>query len=284
MAVLVLDWRNSLPRTLGSYGYYFETRSKAARGWIVHHAAGEHDVDAINAYHQAKDWGNGARAPHIAYHVFIPKDPVAWAQEWGVTLPDDTTSIIVVCNYAWERGWHATDANDEYWGACLQLNGLTTEPSGAQREALQYVVDGRLDTLSMHEFYKPAGQLVWGHRQLGPTSPAWWNSSLFGAWRDYNNATSCPGDYVQIYVYEYQVNRTPFWVEPITPQGVDDMMTEAQYRSLIRIAAPIGFWRAGEQPMTLQDLDAQLVKWGGAFRNIDQDVFDDELWKIKNGQ
>lgn len=280
MAVLVLDWRSStlLPRVVGSHGLYFEGRTETVRGWVVHHAAGEYDVDAINTYHQSKDWGRGARAPHIAYHAFIPKDPQTWAMHWGVTLKDDTTAVVVICNYPWERCWHATDANDEYWGACLQLNGMTTEPSEAQREVLQYVVDGHL---GWYGFSRPGGQLVWGHRQLGAVQPLWWNSNLFGPWRDYGNTTTCPGDYVHPYVYAYQTTGAPFWTPPA--QQEDDMMTEAQYRDLIRIAAPIGFWRAGERAMTLQDLDAQLVRWGGAFRNINQAVFDDELNKIKSG-
>lgn len=210
---MIVDWRDDaahLPRTWGSPGVFFEHRQAQSRGWVIHHfgASGTAiSVEQVNMYHQQKDWGDGARAPHAAYHAHAPRDYRAWAAARGISVPETKSGIVVLCNFSWERGWHATWANDEFWGLSLQLDGMVDAPDAGQLAAIQFVLDGRL---ASYGFPVPEGQQVYGHRELGPIEPAWWNEALFGTWRDYGNQTICPGDRVQNLIEAYRAG-VPFW-------------------------------------------------------------------------
>lgn len=222
MSITVLDWRISprLPRVPNERGeLVFSTRGEPSRGWVLHHMGSggtTFTVEQANAHHQAKtDWSSDgtARAPHVAYHAHAPRAYRSWAAARAIWLPDDCTGIVIVCNYAWERSWHATRANDAYWGLSLQIDGNADTPDDGQLAAIQYVLDGGLD-VAAYGFTRPEHQQVWGHRQLGAAPPPWWNAA-WGAWVDYGNATDCPGDRVQTLIDAYMVDGVPFWAPPV---------------------------------------------------------------------
>lgn len=228
--VLVLDWREDLriarrpSPSLGGSRYYL-TKSLPLHeqlGWVVHHGGKNgtrFSVEQTNEYHINKtNWSQDgtARAPHIAYPVHAPRDFRRWAADRGIVVPPTKKGIVVVCNHAWERTWHATRANDAFYGFQMELDGNQDVPDDGQLAAWQFVIDGGLRD-SPYNFTTIDQPQMYGHGELGDTKPPWWNDHLFGPWIDYGNATDCPGVLVRRIIDAYRHDHVPIWTAP--PNG-----------------------------------------------------------------
>ena len=174
--VPVVDWRDSselprrcnLPASKYISGCYYSRRNEAINLIAVHHAAAESDVKAINTFHETAGYFDGDNAPHIAYHFAVESD-----------------GTIVQCNYVEERSWHATNANDQALGICLQGDLNAHAPSDKQRIALQWLLD------TLVEDFKLTRAAVYGHGEL----------------TQYGNSTSCPGSHLLPLVKAYRAGQ-----------------------------------------------------------------------------
>ena len=96
---------------------------------VVHHSASVFypagkdktlaEIDNITVYHRQKDWGNGAKAPSIAYHFVI--DPIG--RMFLVNPPESIT-------------WHAREANPVSLGVLVLGNYEEQKPSILVKRAL----------------------------------------------------------------------------------------------------------------------------------------------------
>lgn len=176
---MLVDWRDSakLPRD-----GYFPERREAVSGAIVHNTGGYEDITLDNDYHRiSADWdpqeAGVQHAPHVAYHLWIPREGTAWLRGNGIA---GVGPVVVWCNYLWEAAWHARGANQSCVGIALQGDGEAKDASDDQKAALRWV----LDELLPRESVPVARERVWGH---GETPSVW------GGGPDWGNVTVCPG-------------------------------------------------------------------------------------------
>ncbi len=174
---------------------YYSRRPGSISDVIIHNTGGQEDIQADNDYHRFKAvWDKddpNVHAPHIAYHLWLPYDPVAFLSKHGLESDSISPSVVVWCNHLWERSWHATNANDVCVGIALQLDGESQEPSEAQKTGVSWLID---------EFLPDQGVViprkrVWGHGEC---------SKVYGGGPDWGNNTVCPGKYVLPWVREFR--------------------------------------------------------------------------------
>ncbi|MCL5265194.1 MAG: N-acetylmuramoyl-L-alanine amidase [Chloroflexi bacterium] len=142
-------------------------------------------IEADNNYHRQKDWGEGSRAPHIAYTLWLPYEPMAFLVAYGIACDEQNPpkGVAVLCNYLWERTWHGTNANDSCLGVTCQVDGESQELSESQKLAVTWLLNEWLPGQGVNI---PKGN-VWGHGET---------PNVYGGGPDFGNNTVCPGKYV----------------------------------------------------------------------------------------
>ena len=176
----MLDWRESdrIPR---ARELYYSRRSEATFGLLVHNTGGFTTIEADNVYHINKDW-DGARAPHIAYHLWVPFDHRGFLRAYGVEFDEANPpdAVVVWCNHLWERTWHGTKANDSCIGLACQVDGEAYGLSDGQQLAVRWTVDEWLPSQGIAIPWSH----VWGHGET---------PKVYGGGPDWANNTVCPG-------------------------------------------------------------------------------------------
>lgn len=189
--MLLVDWRDDprLPRSLDESGRpkYYSRRAQAITAALIHNTGGNTDILADNRYHRLEAiWDahdRGVRAPHIAYHYWVPFDPDDFLTRHNISREIKVKSVVVWCNHLWERSWHGNLANDAAVGIAAQLNGEVRPLSDAQKRGIMWILNGHLPSQGV----KIPRWRVWGHGE----TPA-----VHGGGPEWGNRTVCPGKYV----------------------------------------------------------------------------------------
>ena len=182
-AVLLVDWRDSpqLPRD----GYYDRRPLGKIKEAIIHNTGGQEDVQQDNDYHRKEAvWVKGdpsVHAPHVAYHVWLPMDPLGFLEAHGIAHEGDVDSVVVWCNHLEEISWHATNGNPTSVGIATQGDGQAEEMTQAQLIGLHWLLNDHLPDQGV----VIERQNVWGHGECG---------GVYGGGPPYGNATVCPGE------------------------------------------------------------------------------------------
>ena len=131
---------------------------------IVHHEAPPQITDLprfgiVNEYHKSKDFPKSKRGYWCGYHYFIEKSGQIWQAR-----NDD------------EIGAHTIGYNDKSIGICLAGNFNLEKPSYAQINALQGLLQEKVDV------YHISPENIVPHRKLAVTGTLCYGSNLTNDW------------------------------------------------------------------------------------------------------